>query len=272
VTLRHVLREWAPPALLRKYRRLRGDSIRFSGDYSTWQQCQAASRGYDDSLILEQVKRAMLRVRNGEGACERDGIVLSACEPNFPLLAALEYVALAAGRLRVLDFGGSLGGTYHQVRKLIPESVDLSWEVVEQAGFVECGIRNFADAHLRFHLTIDDAIAAGKPNIVLLSSVLPYLEQPYETLAQIVNAGCEFILLDRTPVLRAADRDRLTVQQIRLPEYHASYPAWFFAKSRLMAAFSPIYHAVFLFDSFESWEVDGTMSQSIGGLFRKVTA
>jgi putative methyltransferase (TIGR04325 family) len=272
MTLHSTLREWAPPALLRMYRRVRGASIQFDGNYPAWREAKAASRGYDDRQLVERVKLAMRQVLDGDGACERDGVVLPTDETNFPLVAALQYVALEHRPLRVLDFGGALGSTYCQMRKFFPDGVELHWDVVEQADFVECGNQDFAHAHLRFHFTLEDAVAQARPDVVLLSSVLPYLERPYETLAAIAASGVEYIILDRTPVLRNAGRDRLTVQQVRLPEYHASYPAWFFSESALLDAFSSSYRAIFRFESFESWDLGDTKSQSIGGLFRKVTA
>jgi putative methyltransferase (TIGR04325 family) len=265
---RASLRDWAPPALLRIYRRSHPRSIRFSGDFASWQEAKAASQGYDDASIVERVRRATQQARAGVGLIERDGVVLADGERNFPLLAALQHVALARGRLRVLDLGGALGGTYDQVRKQLPAELSLDWTVVEQPDYVACGARHFAGAELHFEASLEQALAQA-PDVVLLSSVLPYLQEPRAALAGIVAAGCPYIIFDRTPVLRdPVGRDRLTVQHVNLPEYSASYPAWFFAEASLLEAFRPGYAPVFRFDSFESWDLGDLKSQSIGGLFR----
>lgn len=268
---RGTLRDWAPPALLRAYRRTQPRSIRFSGDFASWQEAKAASRGYDDASIVERVRRATQQARDGAGLIERDGVVLADEERNFPLLAALQHVALARGRLRVIDFGGALGGTYDQVRKQLPAELAMDWTVVEQADYVACGARHFTSAELHFEDSLEQALAQA-PDAVLLSSVLPYLEKPRTVLAGIIAAGCPYIIFDRTPVLREpGGRDRLTVQHVTLPEYSASYPAWFFSEAALLEAFRPAYAPVFCFDSFESWDLGDLKSQSIGGLFRNTS-
>ena len=42
--------------------------------------------------------------------------------------------------------------------------------------FVECGCRKFADGKLQFFASIAKAIAERRPNLVLVSGVLRYLE------------------------------------------------------------------------------------------------
>lgn len=267
--LRAFLRDWMPPRLLAAYRRTRGESIRFSGEYATWQAARAASTGYDDSAIVERVRQATLTAGANSGLMERDGVVLEADETNFPLLASLQHIALLQGRLHLLDLGGGLGGLYVQLRRHLPPSLPVRWTVVEQGAFVECGNRNFTTAELLFKADLPLALHEDQVDVILMSSVLPYLEHPRRTLALLLDSGCEYLLLDRTPVLRGEGRDRLTVQTVNLPEYEASYPAWFFSEAALLEEIGAKYESVFSFDSFESWDLGAIKSRSIGGLFKK---
>ena len=83
-------------------------------------------------------------------AFERDGVVFDQPDYNFPLLACLLRVATESGnRLRVLDFGGSLGSTYFQCRPFLGGVSELRWTVVEQPQFVECGRREFEDGEVQ---------------------------------------------------------------------------------------------------------------------------
>jgi putative methyltransferase (TIGR04325 family) len=270
--VRGLVRDWLPPVLLGVYRRMRGESIAFRGNYPDWQAAQADSRGYADAVIVERVSQALLQVRAGAGAFERDGVVLPRQEYDFPLLAALLHVAATRGRLHVADFGGSLGSTYFQHRELLRGIPDLRWDVVEQAHFVERGRAEFADAVLGFQFSLQDCLAAGQPNVVLLSSVLPYMPKPYELIAQVRASGAEFVLLNRTPALPGDSADLLAVQHVALAEYQTSYPAWLLGQARLFAAFAPEYRLVLEFESDEQWQVGAQRANAVGGLLQRVGA
>jgi putative methyltransferase (TIGR04325 family) len=270
--VREVARGWAPPALLDLYRRLRGESIAFRGSYRTWEEALAASSGYADEVIVERVRRALLQVRAGAGGYERDGVVLPHREYDFPLLAALLHVAATRQRLHVVDFGGSLGSTYFQHRELLRGVPGLKWEVVEQAHFVECGRKDFADGILGFQFTLADCFAAGRPNLILLSSVLPYVPKPYELIEQVRALGVDFVLLNRTPALPPGSPDLLTVQHVALAEYQTSYPAWLLEQARLFAAFAPGYGRVLELKSDEQWRVGEGRAVCVGGLWKRVDA
>jgi putative methyltransferase (TIGR04325 family) len=72
-----------------------------------------ASTGYDSEIILEKTRDALLKVKNGEAAYERDSVLFDEIQYAWPLLTSLMWVAAQAkGILNVLDFGGSLGTTY----------------------------------------------------------------------------------------------------------------------------------------------------------------
>ena len=96
-------------------------------------------------------------------------------------------VAAVRGKreLRVVDFGGSLGSTYFWCRDFFKEDFRLRWHVVEQEAHVKVGRADFQDEELRFDFTVDDVIAQGKPDVLLMSGVLHYLEKPAAFLEQL---------------------------------------------------------------------------------------
>src|SRR5262245_37179159 len=116
------------------------EHVWFRGDFSTWADARSLSTGYDAPDILEKVRRSTLAVVSGSAAFERDSVAFENTEYSLPLLACLLYVATrSANRLDVLDFGGSLGSSYWQNRKLLTHLDHLRWSVVEQPHFVEVG-------------------------------------------------------------------------------------------------------------------------------------
>ena len=76
---------------------------------------------------------------------------------------------------------------------------DVSWSIVEQEKFVQIGKREFTSERLNFYYSIEECIEKSRPNILLLSSVLQYLEKPYKMLDKILQNDFEYVLVDLTP-------------------------------------------------------------------------
>lgn len=188
-------------------------------------------------------------VASGKAAFERDSVLFDEIQYSWPVLAGLMKAAAdSGGYLRVLDFGGSLGSSYYQNRKFLEQLKEVKWCVVEQKNFVECGKRDFETDVLKFFSCIEDAAQSCKFNVVLLSSVLPYLEHPYDMLEQIIELGTGTVIIDRTPVL-PGNADRLTIQNIPGTIYHASYPAWFFSEKKFLNFMDKKYSLLVKFDT-----------------------
>ncbi len=231
--LKSLVKDWLPPAMVRALRNLHGGGVRFKGNYATWQEAAAQCTGYAAAPILEKVLEATLKVKRGEAAYERDSVLLEKIEYSWPLLAGIMWAAARNnGRLNVLDFGGALGSTYFQNRVLLRTLPEVSWNVVEQAHYVEAGQANIHSVELKFHKSIDDCLTKNQPNVILLSSVLQYLESPYEILTKLAHAGADCMIIDRTPFSDHSE-DKIAIQDVPPSIYAASYPMWIFSSQKL---------------------------------------
>src|SRR5271168_4027066 len=131
------------------------DRISFHGDYKSWEEASAHSTGYDAAVILEKTRAALMKVRDGEAAYERDSVLFDRIQHSFPVLAGLLRAAQArGGRLCVVDFGGSLGTVYFQSREFLAPVKSLEWLVIEQPSYVACGRKDFEPEQLHFYTTI----------------------------------------------------------------------------------------------------------------------
>ena len=209
------------------------DIYGLSGDYRSWDVAIAASTGYDSGIILEKTKEALLKVKSGEAAYERDSVLFDDIQYAWPLLTGLMWVAARCkGRLNVLDFGGSLGSTYFQNRVFLSALPGMRWNIVEQTRHVETGKTYFEDDYLHFYAGVTECLADTQPNVIVLSSVLQYLEHPYIILDQLLDElPCDHIIIDRTPFW-AGPTDRLCVQTVPPSIYPASYPSWIFSRPK----------------------------------------
>lgn len=256
LTLREFVRSLAPPLIVDGYRQLtkKKKFYYLSGDYQSWDEAVAASTGYDAELILEKTKQALLQVKNGQAVYERDSVLFDEVQYSWPLLAGLMWVAAqSGGDLNVLDFGGSLGSTYFQNRTFLRGLSWVRWNIVEQPRHVEIGRQWFEDNTLRFYRNIEECLAETKPNVVILSSILQYLETPYYFLRKLMELPCNDFLIDRTPFWDGPT-DRLCVQHVQPDVYPASYPSWILARGRFLEVVSRNLDLVVEFPNSDSLE------------------
>jgi len=251
--VKDVIKQLTPPAFIHVAKRLRGNgptgALGLSGDYRSWDEAMAASTGYDSDVILEKTRLALLAVKNGEAGYERDSVLFDEIEYAWPLLAGLMWVAArCGGALNVLDFGGSLGSTYFQNRAFVSTLPEVRWNIVEQSRHVETGKAWFEDDRLHFYADIAGCLAETQPNVVLLSSVLQYLERPYAILDQVLALPGEHVIIDRTPFW-AGPSDRLCVQTVPPSIYPASYPSWIFSRQQFRSRLDDDWQCIVTFDN-----------------------
>ncbi len=240
------------------------------GDFSSWAEAVAAAGGYDMQLILDIHREATREVQSGRSPYERDSVLFNAHEYFFPVLAALVFAMDRNGDgLTVLDFGGALGSSYWQNRELLSRLGPLQWRVVEQLHFAAAGRAEFENDELRFFSDLKSGWEKV-PDLVLLSSVLQYLENPFALLEEISRRAPRFILVDRTPVLDSG-RERIVVQTVPPSIYPASYACRLFAYGAIEAALVDRYDLRYAFEAHVGTfiEVDGARAQYRGCFFER---
>ncbi len=233
--LKHV---WKNALLLNLgFRKQKG--IRFEGDYKSWSEAGNHSTGYDAPQILEKTRDALLKVKSGQAAFERDSVVFEKPDYSFPILAAmLRAAVMDTGHLSVLDFGGSLGSSYFQCRPFFNSLTGLKWYVIEQPDHVACGRQWFESNELRFCSSMAQCLSDNpRLNVLLLSGVLSYLEEPYAQLDSMLSLRIKTVIVDRTALI-SDERDKLTVQSVPGRIYQASYPFWFLSETRFLEVFA----------------------------------
>jgi putative methyltransferase (TIGR04325 family) len=243
----HPLKQYFPPIFVKF---LTGLMYGWSGNYKSWQEAQNKCSGYDSDIIINRVKDSMQKVKNGEAVFERDSVLFDEIQYSYPLLSALQQVALKNDlNLNVLDFGGSLGSCYFQNKGQLEGLKGFSWNIIEQEHFVTEGKRSFEDETLKFYYNIDDCLKEQKVNAVLLSSVLQYIEKPYQLLDELMAKKVDYIIIDRTPVFKKS-KDRITVQKVPKKIYEAQYPCWILNQDNVLNhivnnGYDLVYDAVF---------------------------
>jgi putative methyltransferase (TIGR04325 family) len=237
-------KDYIPPIIVNLLIGMGFAGNRFSYGYATWAKAQAKCSGYDSDEITQVLVRASRRVRDGEVAYERDGVEFDSIQYSWPLLAAILGTPRSDSRLRVLDWGGSLGSTYRQNKDLLSAAgIELEWVIVEQPHLVEIGTREFSDSNLSFRTDLK-SIPEGYFDFALFASSICYVENPRKVISDIMNLGPKRMVFDRTPESRS-NSDQIGVQRVGRGIYRASYPIRSFAPQYLNDLLSPRYKMQF---------------------------
>jgi putative methyltransferase (TIGR04325 family) len=245
--MKSVLKQILPPVLIQALK----PSIKYGwfGDYSSWEEAEKNCSGYDSDLIFNKIQKAVLSVQTGEAKFERDGTLFYKEEYNWQLVAALLMAASSnQGVLYVTDFGGSLGSSYFQHKKLLSFLEEIKWCVIEQKHFVDFGKKHLELNEFIFCNNIQDCLKQQHPQILILSSVLQYLEKPFEMIDDFLNFDYNYIFIDRTAFTKK-NRHELTVQKVDPEIYPASYPSWFFNESIFLKPFLLKYELITDFEN-----------------------
>ena len=120
-----------------------------------------------------------------------------------------------------MDFGGALGGTYHQCRSFLSTVPSLCWSIIEQPHFVDAGRAEFETDVLRFFSSVEECEQLSGVDAVLLSGVLQYLPDALSLLRRFVAMAVPTIIVDRTPEANTPE-DIFAVQVVPPEIYPAS--------------------------------------------------
>jgi putative methyltransferase (TIGR04325 family) len=265
------LKAFCPPLLLDLFRNVSGTSIRFTGTYSSWSEAAADATGYSADSILSQAIVATRKVISGEAKFQRDGVTFSDALYPFPLISALLRAAVENnGELTVLDFGGSLGCTYHQCRDFLQGLRKLRWCIVEQAHVAEAGNQHFKSDNLLFFKEMKEVWTTYPPNVVLFSSSLQYLPEPYAVLRQVIDSATDYIIIDRNPFIEG-NASVISLQKTPRQIVESSYPVWLFSEAELRREFSGKYSEIASFDAVDGIIGQGRLKATFKGIvFKKM--
>jgi len=265
------IRQLLGPRFISWFKRVLGIStpgLRLRGPFLSWNQAVDNSSGYDAGSILRKVLATALKAKENDHLFERDSVLVGSQDRSRSLSAGLMWsAAMHGGELRVLDFGGSLASTYFHNQDLI-QDLTQSWSVVEQEHFVTAGREHFQTEELVFFDNIGETLNLCPPNVILLSSALQYLENPYEVLGELLAAGAGILIVDRTPFYEGTE-DLLMVQDVPKSIYEASYPMWVFSKERFLETVSAEFELISTFAGPEGTLFMGTRELVFPGFLFK---
>lgn len=220
--------------------------VGFFGDFSSWDEASQKCGRFSDEIILQKTLESVLKVKNGQAVFERDSVIFDKIQYSYPLLSCLLKVGIECNNtLNILDFGGALGSHYFQNKEFLKPINIENWTVVEQPHYIKAGNEQIADGILNFKNSIDEV---NNANLFLASSVIQYLDKPYEWVERFINKGINYMLFDRLQ-LNFENKDRLTIQTAPPEIYNTSFPSWFLNEKKFLSLFQNKYDLILDFES-----------------------
>ncbi len=247
-TIRLFIRDWLLPPRLVDLLTMNQKQVSWEGTFKTWKDAKVYATGYESPNILKKVLDSTRKVVTGQAAYERDSVAFVLPDYNWPFATMLFWIfSKEKKKVTVVDFGGSLGSLYFQHRALFT-SLPLKWHVVEQSHFVEAANKYLNERSLAFFKKIEDSERVSKGDVLLLSGVVQYLENPHSFISGVLESNYKYILIERTAFFdHPSTPDRLTIQIVKEPIYEARYPAWFFSEQKFLKHFEKKYQICFSF-------------------------
>jgi putative methyltransferase (TIGR04325 family) len=114
---------------------------------------------------------------------------------------------------------------------------------------VKEGLSKFSTHRLQFFNSAEDCLTSKEIDVILLSSVLQYIEEPFRLLENLTSKGIKYLLIDRTPFVKG--KDRISIQKVHPLIYKATYPCWFFNKGKFIDFLEKDYELIAEFDALD---------------------
>ena len=135
--------------------------------------------------------------------------------------AFLEGVASSnKNTIRVIDVGGGLGQYFFLLEKLAP-SIQFEWVILETTALCELA-KSVAPTKKNIGWISSLADTQGTFDIALLSSVIQYVESPFDLLDDLMKVA-KFLIVNRLP-LTSSRNPKICIQRPGFFESKGSYP------------------------------------------------
>lgn len=228
-------------------------------------ECRFECTGYDDELTVEKCFRSAIDAIS-LGKIERDGEILNSMRIDFELLCSLQTIFIETGKLSVVDFGGGFGTSFFQNSPFL-NNIKIEWGIVEQAKYVEKINNSALKKKFKGFVELDEAIKQLSPNVILISSVLQYLENPMVFIKNLISLNIDYLIIDRT-LFSLNGEAFMSKQYVIGSEYELTYPCWFLSYENLLEEISTKYKLVYEWNSFDKSNLP---SEFKGFFFKKVS-
>jgi putative methyltransferase (TIGR04325 family) len=187
-----------------------------------WHSAKLRTSGYEGDATLESLATRIEPLKSPETLPHDERLV--------EIVRAFRESALqieGTTPIRVLDIGGSFGEHFFHLKKLLPKH-SFDWTVLETEGHCSI-IPEFLKSTLGLRFIYEPPMSNQHFDIALLSSVIQYIDAPYELLSMALG-NSDSVIVNRVP-LSPYTEDRVAIQRPGLLNKKGSYPVHIFSET-----------------------------------------
>jgi putative methyltransferase (TIGR04325 family) len=251
-----IIKFFIPRYFLNQINILLKRNIKIKGSYRDWNKAILNSGTFQNNNIYLNSKKSFVKVLNGEAIFERDSVIFKEKKLNKPFIQLLEKTRNTKKNkfLKVLDFGGSFGSTYFQNKYFLSNEQNYQWDIIEQIKVVNFANKSLKINNLTFQKSLDLYLKNNKPDIVLFSSVIHYLEFPFDIIKKLIKKKIKYFLILKTPFFKNDTDIRIQINPKYI--YKADYPIRIF-NEKLFKYFFINYNYKLTKLNWDTQEIDG---------------
>lgn len=233
------------------YYNFKYSSVKFVGPFKSWKEANINSSGYHNEDYFNKVLTNILFSKDIDHIYERDSELVY--DKKYPLRIINFINHNFKNKLKVIDFGGSLGSFFFQNKSKI-KSKSIKWAIYEQKSLFKIGKKFITHKNVFFFNKMSE-IKKLKPHVILFSSVLEYLHNPKKHINDLLKIkSIRFVIIDRL-LISNSNIDEIYVQKNPKKYFSMSYPCRIFSKKN------------FLFNYFKNLKQINTGNSYVGKPF-----
>jgi putative methyltransferase (TIGR04325 family) len=161
---------------------------------------------------------------------ERDGKNFERAFYDWKFLYFFLINTLSYKKVNILDFGGGFASSYYLYKNFL-KGIHFKWNIIEQNKIYNLGKKHFQNKNLIFYKNLSDYLTNNNPDLIILSGVLQYLENPYDALVDFAKLKKKTIIIDRTS-FSSKSNDQIYIQHVPKSINQASYPIRIFSEKK----------------------------------------
>lgn len=167
----------------------------WEGIYRSFAETPGNAAVFTESTWVERSRNKALRIRELARTAATSPSAGGVHEYCLPVIAAVAQTE--APHLRILDFGGAVGFTFHAVASALGRPKDVELHIVDNAAICKAGREVFADEpRVSFHERVPDDLHA---EIVHLGSSIQYVDDWAALIEVLVAHGPKYLVFDDVP-------------------------------------------------------------------------
>jgi len=233
--LGYYLKLFLPKFFIKFLNKLLKRNIIIVGNYKNWSEATQNSTGYDCKNIFKKSAESFLKVLNKKAEYERDSVLFYKKNIDNLLINFLYAIKKKDIVLKILDFGGSFGSTYFQNYSILSDKKKFHWSIIEQPKIVKFINKYKLNDNLKYFSDKSEYMNKYNPDAVLFSSVIQYLEYPFNVINSFLKKKISYLIFLKTPFYKR--KETIKIQIVPKNIYNASYPIRIFNENSFLKLF-----------------------------------